>query len=212
MNSYSSFNTWLKQPLSVSAWFSLPMELAPLFSVLPSVLAHVGLPEWYLAFSPVSLCGSVEAQRELSDWLWWFWHPWLPRTAWLAWILQFPELCLACSQIHKARRGTAQSVWSSEMKQHLKKKNPLFKLPGLFLGFHEESSFWAWRHFLQMSPLLMAAVRVHVGICTKSLIWYFSSDCNEDGKVSFRASFLFVLWKMKCMRLSINEIITCLLH
>ena len=106
----------------------------------------------------------------------------------------------------------SSSVWSTEISNTWKKKNPLFKLPGLFLGFHEESSFWAWRHFLQMSLLLMAAVRVHVGICTKSLIWYFSSDCNEDWKVSFRASFLFVLWKMKRMWLSINEIITCLLH
>ena len=124
MNSYSSFNAWLKQPLSVNAWFSLLMELAPLFPVLSSVLAHAGLPEWYLAFSLVSLCGSVEAQSELSYWLWWFWHTWQPRTAWLAWILQFPELCLACSQIHKACRGTTQ-VFEGLKQSNTKKKIPL---------------------------------------------------------------------------------------
>lgn len=90
----------------------------------------------------------------------------------------------------------------------LKKKKSPFQAPRTCPWF----PLWARRHFLQMSPLLMAAVRVHVGICTKFLIWYFSSDCNEDGKVSFRASLLFVLWKMKRMRLSVNEIITCLLH
>lgn len=90
----------------------------------------------------------------------------------------------------------------------LKKKKSPFQAPRT----HPWFPLWAQRRFLQMSPLLMAAVRVHVGICTKFLIWYFSSDCNEDGKVSFRASFLFVLWKMKRTRLSVNEIITCLLH
>lgn len=184
-----------------------PHGVGSLFSVLSSTWAHAGLPEWYLAFSQVSLCGSAEAQSKLTYWLWWFWHPWLPRTTWFAWILQFPELCLTCPQTHKACRGTTQ-VFEGPKRSNTKKKKSPFQAPRT----HPWFPLWAQRHFLQMSPLLMAAVRVHVGICTKFLIWYFSSDCNEDGKVSFRASFLFVLWKMKCTRLSVNEIITCLLH
>ena len=95
-----------------------PHGIAPLFPVLSSVLAHAGLPEWYLAFSLVSLCGSVEAQSELSCWLWWFWHTWQPRPR-LA--CMDPPVSWAVSGMLTDTQGMQRynsGVWRTETKQY----------------------------------------------------------------------------------------------
>lgn len=121
------FNAWLKQPLSVNAWFSSHGVGPPLFLCCPPRELSCRTPwMWYLAFSGL-LCGSVEAQSKLTYWLW-FWHPWLPRTTWFAWD---PPVSWAVSGMPTDTQGMQRynsGVWRTE-RSNAKKKNPLFKLP-----------------------------------------------------------------------------------